>query len=220
MAKFGINDILNAKTKAAGQQAQGYKEIYLSPYEVKAAEENTHQKLEGIEELADSFLHVGQEQPTVLARVNGEYRIIDGHRRNEANKLNLERGHKEYEKVLFRSKDMSEAMGFKFYRDRTTIRKSILQGIRGKVNRVKRKEKITWVDAGSLLSRLGWIWHSDTYAYYERYIKPYVKVKVLKTLVSKHARKENERNGMVRSRKHHRRETKRAGYNKQPAPCI
>lgn len=29
MAKFGINDILNAKTKAAGQQAQGYKEIYL-----------------------------------------------------------------------------------------------------------------------------------------------------------------------------------------------
>ena len=36
MAKFGINDILNAKTKAAGQQAQtdGYKEIYLSPYEV------------------------------------------------------------------------------------------------------------------------------------------------------------------------------------------
>ena len=30
MAKFGINDILNAKTKAAGQQAQtdGYKEIY------------------------------------------------------------------------------------------------------------------------------------------------------------------------------------------------
>ena len=65
MAKFGINDILNAKTKAAGQQAQtdGYKEIYLSPYEVKAAQENTHQKLENIEELADSFLHVGQEQP-------------------------------------------------------------------------------------------------------------------------------------------------------------
>lgn len=53
MAKFGINDILNAKTKAAGQQAQtdGYKEIYLSPYEVKAAQENTHQKLENIEEL-------------------------------------------------------------------------------------------------------------------------------------------------------------------------
>lgn len=112
MAKFGINDILNAKTKAAGAAtaAEGYKEIYLSPYEVKAAPENTHQKLEGIEELADSFLHVGQEQPTVLARVKGEYLIIDGHRRNAANILNLERGHKEYEKVLYRYMDMSEAM--------------------------------------------------------------------------------------------------------------
>ena len=37
MAKFGINDILNAKTKAAGKQVQteDYKEIYLSPYEVR-----------------------------------------------------------------------------------------------------------------------------------------------------------------------------------------
>ena len=59
MAKFGINDILNAKTKAAGQQAQteGYKEIYLSPYEVKAAQENTHQKLENIEELLPLLNH-------------------------------------------------------------------------------------------------------------------------------------------------------------------
>ena len=112
MAKFGINDILNAKTKAAGVSvaAEGYKEIYLSPYEVKAAPENTHQNLEGIEELADSFLHVGQEQPTVLARIKGEYLIIDGHRRNAANILNLERGYKEYEKVLYRYMDMSEAM--------------------------------------------------------------------------------------------------------------
>ena len=113
MAKFGINDILNAKTKAAGQQAQteGYKEIYLSPYEVKAAQENTHQKLENIEELADSFLHVGQEQPTVLARVNGEYRIIDGHRRNAANILNLERGHKEYEKSPLNTGEKSYDVG-------------------------------------------------------------------------------------------------------------
>ena len=112
MAKFGINDILNAKSKAgtAAGTVDKYTEIYLSPYEVKVAEENTHQNLENIEELADSFLHVGQEQPTVLARVNGEFRIIDGHRRNAANIFNLERGHKEYEKVLYRYKDMSEAM--------------------------------------------------------------------------------------------------------------
>ena len=92
-AKFGLNDILNAKSRAAAAgRVEDYEEIYLSPYEVKAAPENTHQSLENIEELADSFLHVGQEQPTVLARVNGEFRIVDGHRRNAANIMNLERG--------------------------------------------------------------------------------------------------------------------------------
>lgn len=114
MGKFGINDILSAKAKEkemhTGSYAAGYKEIYLSPYEVKDAPENTHQKLENIEELADSFLTVGQEQPTVLARIKGEYYIIDGHRRNAANILNLERGHKEYKRVLYRYMEMSEAM--------------------------------------------------------------------------------------------------------------
>ncbi len=114
MAKFGINDILSAqRRKGAAQQAQteGYKEILFKPHEVKAAPENTHQKLENIEELADSFLHRRDRAAySIGARVNGEYRIIDGHRRNAANILNLERGHKEYEKVLYRFMDMSEAM--------------------------------------------------------------------------------------------------------------
>lgn len=112
MAAFSILDMMNSKSRtAAGATTKTeYKEIYLSPYEVKEAQENTHLNLENIEELADSFLHVGQEQPTVLARVNGEFRIIDGHRRNAANIFNLERGYKEYEKVLFRYRDMSEAM--------------------------------------------------------------------------------------------------------------
>lgn len=108
---FNFMDLLNTQTKAEGvEEAKDYEEIYLSPYEVKDAQENTHQKLEGIEELADNFLTVGQEQPTVLARVNGEFRIIDGHRRNAANIFNIERGHKEYEKIKYRYKDMSEAM--------------------------------------------------------------------------------------------------------------
>lgn len=108
---FNFMDLLNAQTKAEGvEETKDYEEIYLSPFEVKDAQENTHQKLEGIEELADNFLTVGQEQPTVLARVNGEFRIIDGHRRNAANIFNIERGYKEYEKIKYRYKDMSEAM--------------------------------------------------------------------------------------------------------------
>ena len=53
---------------------------------------------------------VGQQQPTVLGRVNGEYKIVSGHRRNLANILNIERGHEEFKKVRYLYKDMSGAM--------------------------------------------------------------------------------------------------------------
>lgn len=108
--KFGIADILNAKTKAAGvNTVSEYTEIWLSPYDVKPSEKNFYSK-ENIEELADSFLAVGQQQPTVLGRVNGEFRIVSGHRRNLANIMNLERGHEGYAKVRYLYKDMTEAM--------------------------------------------------------------------------------------------------------------
>ena len=109
--KFTFADIMNTKSKAtAAVLTDQYKDIWLSPYEIKSAPENTHQELKNIEELADSFLHVGQEQPTVLAKVNGEYKIIDGHRRNAANIFNLERGYKEYSRIKYRYREMSEAM--------------------------------------------------------------------------------------------------------------
>ena len=93
MGKFGFNDILNAKSRAAGAgTVSEYTEIWLSPYEVKPSESNFYSQ-ENIEELADSFLAVGQQQPTVLGRVNGEFRIVSGHRRNLANIMNIERGH-------------------------------------------------------------------------------------------------------------------------------
>ena len=109
MAKFSINDILNAKTKAATAAIDKFTEIYLSPYEVKPSEYNFYSQ-ENIEELADSFLAVGQQQPTVLGRIDGEYRIVSGHRRNLANIRNIERGHEEYKSVRYLYKDMTAAM--------------------------------------------------------------------------------------------------------------
>lgn len=112
MAAFSIMGLINKDAQAAAGVTAGteYKEIYLSPYEVKVAPKNTRQECKDIDKLADSFLLVGQEQPTVLARVNGEYRIIDGHRRNLANIYNLERGYEEYAKVRYFYRDMSEIM--------------------------------------------------------------------------------------------------------------
>lgn len=110
MPKFGINDILNAKSRAADAGGVNeYTEIWLSPYDVKPSESNFYSQ-ENIEELADSFLAVGQQEPTVLGRMNGEFKIVSGHRRNLANIMNIERGHEEFKKVRYLYKDMTGAM--------------------------------------------------------------------------------------------------------------
>lgn len=110
MARFGISDIIDARSKELGKGGiNEYKEIWLNPYDVKPSESNFYSQ-ENIEELADSFLTVGQQQPTVLGRINGEFHIVSGHRRNLANIRNLERGHEEYRKVRYLYKDMTPAV--------------------------------------------------------------------------------------------------------------
>lgn len=110
MAKFGINDLIDIKKKESESGTViAYKEIWLNPRDVKPSESNFYSQ-ENIEELADSFLAVGQQQPTVLARVDGEFCIVSGHRRNLANIKNLERGYQEYGKVRYLYKDMTPAM--------------------------------------------------------------------------------------------------------------
>lgn len=102
---MNINELI---AKGEEQELTTYKEIYLSPFDVEDNENNFYSQ-ENIEALADSFLTVGQQQPTVIALVDGKYKIVSGHRRNAANKLLVERGYKEFENVRFLYKEMSEA---------------------------------------------------------------------------------------------------------------
>nr|WP_297935332.1 ParB N-terminal domain-containing protein [uncultured Lachnoclostridium sp.] len=104
--KFSFKDILNAQNKA--DKVESYTEIYLNPFDVKPSEQNFYSQ-DNIQELADSFLAVGQQQPTVLARINGEYRIVSGHRRNLANQMLIEQGHEEFKNIRYLYRDMTEA---------------------------------------------------------------------------------------------------------------
>lgn len=94
---------------------------------------------------------------------------------------------------------MLDFMGFQFHHDRITMRKSTIQRARAKAYKIKAKDKITWYDATVMLSYMGWFTHTDTYDYYLKYIKPNVNVKKLKKIISKHQRKENERERMENS---------------------
>lgn len=109
--KFSFMDIMNAQSKqvAAGDIIDTYTEVYLDPREVIPSESNFYSQ-DNIQELADTFLAVGQQQPTVLGRINSEYRIISGHRRNLANIYLLEQGHEMYKSVRYLYRDMSEAI--------------------------------------------------------------------------------------------------------------
>lgn len=107
--KFSFLDIMNNSAKAV-EISKDFKEIFLSPYEVKPTESNFYSQ-ENIEDLADAFLAVGQQQPTVLAFTNGEYKIVSGHRRNAANILNIERGELSSDaKVRYLYREMTPAI--------------------------------------------------------------------------------------------------------------
>lgn len=108
--KFSFMDILNAQSKADAKTAAvtEYTEIYLNPYDVEETESNFYSQ-ESIEELADAILAVGQQQPTVLGRIDGKYKIISGHRRNKANRLLIDRGYEQYKSVRYLYKDVTPA---------------------------------------------------------------------------------------------------------------
>ena len=85
-------------------------------------------------------------------------------------------------------------MGFQFYHDKTILRESIMLSCTRKVNRVAKKEKITWYDATAILSYMGYLSNTDTYDMYLQRVKPYVNVKKLKKIVSKHSKRKEPLN--------------------------
>ena len=83
-------------------------------------------------------------------------------------------------------------MGFRFYRSRTTLRKSILLRATRKAKRMGMKAKTTIYDCRQMLSYLGWIKATDTYGIYLERIKPYVDFGKCKKRISKYQRRINK----------------------------
>lgn len=75
-------------------------------------------------------------------------------------------------------------MGFRFYRNRTILRKKIMHRASRKAKKIFNKNKVTIYDARQMLSYLGWIDCTDTYFMYKKWIKPYVCFGMLKRKVS------------------------------------
>ncbi len=83
-------------------------------------------------------------------------------------------------------------MGFRFYRDRTTIRRSIMLKATRKARRIAKKEKPTIYEVRQMTSYLGWIDCTDTYGMYTKWIKPFVDIQKCKRRVSNYDRRKNQ----------------------------
>ena len=93
-------------------------------------------------------------------------------------------------------------MGFRFYRNRTTLRRSIMLKATRKARRLYKAEKITVYATRQMLSYLGWIKHTDTYGMYLTWIKPILSFQKLKRKMKAHDRNRNRRirNELVQKR--------------------
>lgn len=84
-------------------------------------------------------------------------------------------------------------MGFRFYRDHTALRRSIMLRITRRVKRVHRKgNRATAADAAAVISYMGWIKNSDSQVLFEKWIKPYLHLGHLKNLIRREQKKRNE----------------------------
>lgn len=75
-------------------------------------------------------------------------------------------------------------MGFRFYRDRTILRRSLMLRMSRKAKRIYHSKRITIHDCSQMLSYLGWLDCTDTYDMYLKQIKPYVSFSHLKLRTS------------------------------------
>lgn len=83
-------------------------------------------------------------------------------------------------------------MGFKFYRNRTVLRRSIMLKATRKALRISKKDKITWYDASQFMSYMGWFACTDTYNVYLQRIKPLVNIKACRKILSKRQKRLNK----------------------------
>lgn len=75
-------------------------------------------------------------------------------------------------------------LGFRFFRNKTILRKKLLYKATRKARRMCRKTITTVHDKRQLLSYLGWFGCTDTYNAFKRRIKPFVNIKSCKRSVS------------------------------------
>lgn len=121
------------------------------------------------------------------------------------NKKKLHKAKKEIENILsryslsikknwqvFRVDDRGvDFLGFRFFRDRTVLRKRNALRIRRRVKKINKKGNLNYKDACAIMSYWGWIKHSNSFYFYNKYVKPYIKIKKVRKVISDYNKQRN-----------------------------
>lgn len=79
-------------------------------------------------------------------------------------------------------------MGFRFYRNRTTLRKSLMLKAVRKALKLHKKRRKTVHDARQMMSYCGWFFHCDVYGVFRNWILRNVNVRYLKSKIGRYDR--------------------------------
>lgn len=80
-------------------------------------------------------------------------------------------------------------IGFRFFRDKTLLRKSIMMRMIRKANHIGKKGYMNITDAHQMMSYLGWISWADVYHVYTEFIAPHVTFKQCSKFISQYDKK-------------------------------
>lgn len=109
MPRNSILSRLNDTSKMGAVNTSSYTLMYLDTDSLVPSKDNFY-GIREIEALADNMLTAGNIEPVIVGKVDGEFRIISGHRRWHAAVKNKERGCHDFDDIACMVKEMSYNM--------------------------------------------------------------------------------------------------------------
>jgi len=82
-------------------------------------------------------------------------------------------------------------LGFRFFRNKTILRKRNALRIRRRIRKIQKKGYLNYKDACAVVSYWGWIKRSDSFNFYHKCVKPVISVGYAKRVVSNYAKANN-----------------------------
>ena len=93
---------------------------------------------------------------------------------------------------VFKVKDRGvDFLGFRFFNNKTILRKRNALRIKRRIKRISKKIIINNKDASAIMSYWGWIKKSDSYNFYNKNVKPYISISKVRRILSENNKQYN-----------------------------